>query len=219
MKNINDEKQTFHQILDLIADHFGSNCEVVLHDLTKGYDHTIVDIVNGHITNREIGDCGSNLGLEILRGTVHNGDRFNYITHTPSGRILRSSSIYIKDDEGQVIGSVCINLDITETVQFEGFLKNFNHYEIDEHGIEEKQEEVFVKDVNDLLDHLIQQAQVMIGKPIDQMSKEEKITFVGFLDKKGAFLITKSGDKVCELLNISKFTLYNYLEIYRKGCP
>jgi predicted transcriptional regulator YheO len=189
----------------------------VLHDLTDGYDHTIVDIVNGHITNREIGDCGSNLGLEILRGTVHDGDRFNYITHTPAGRILRSSSIYIKDDGGKVIGSICINLDITETVQFEGFLKNFNRYEIDEHGIENDQEEVFVKDVNDLLDHLIRQGQAVIGKPIKQMDKEEKIAFVGFLDKKGAFLITKSGDKICELLNISKFTLYNYLEIYHKG--
>jgi predicted transcriptional regulator YheO len=44
------------------------------------------------------------------------------------------------------------------------------------------------------------------------MSKEDKIKVVEFLDKKGAFLITKSGDKVCRYLDISKFTLYNYLD-------
>ena len=36
------------------------------------------------------------------------------------------------------------------------------------------------------------------------------------LDRRGAFLITKSGSKVCDVLNISKFTLYNYLETIRK---
>lgn len=28
---------------------------VVLHDLEKDYEHTIVDIRNGHITNRKVG--------------------------------------------------------------------------------------------------------------------------------------------------------------------
>ena len=47
------------------------------------------------------------------------------------------------------------------------------------------------------------------------MNKEEKITFIRYLDEKGAFLITKSGEHICELLGISKFTFYNYLEISR----
>ena len=38
-----------------IAEQFGSNCEVVIHDLTKGLDKSIVSIENGHVTGREVG--------------------------------------------------------------------------------------------------------------------------------------------------------------------
>ena len=49
------------------------------------------------------------------------------------------------------------------------------------------------------------------------MTKEDKIAFIKFLDDRGMFLISKSGPRICEILGISKFTLYNYLEIIRSG--
>ena len=45
------------------------------------------------------------------------------------------------------------------------------------------------------------------------MTREEKIEFVRRLNNRGAFLITKSGERVQEFLGISKYTLYKYLEI------
>lgn len=210
MKSLDDAMPLFQQLLTLIEKHFGNKCEVVLHDLTKDYNHSIVDIRNGTITNRTVGGCGSNLGLEVLRGTVVDGDRFNYITTTQDGKILRSSSIYLKDDNGNVMGSICINMDITETLQFEGYLRQFNQFESFTN-----EEEIFAPDVSNLLAHLIQKGQELIGKPAGDMNKNEKIEFIRFLDEKGAFLITKSGEQICELLGISKFTFYNYLETSR----
>ena len=55
MKSINEEMPLLKQLLSLISNHFGTSCEVVLHDLTQDYNHTIVDIRNGHITNRTVG--------------------------------------------------------------------------------------------------------------------------------------------------------------------
>lgn len=209
MNRLEDENKLFTQLLTLVSSQFGSNCEVVLHDLTKDYNHTIVDIRNGHITNRVVGGCGSNLGLEVLNGSVVDGDRLNYVTTTPDGKILRSSSIYIKNDEGAVIGSICINLDITETMQFEGFLRKYNHFEITQGS------EFFAQDVDNLLDYLIQQAQTLVGREPRSMNKDERITFLSYLDEKGAFRISKSSIKICEILGISKFTLYNDLDVIR----
>ncbi len=48
------------------------------------------------------------------------------------------------------------------------------------------------------------------------MNREDKIRFVRYLDQKGAFLITKSSEKVYEYLNISRYTLYNYLDFIHK---
>ena len=44
------------------------------------------------------------------------------------------------------------------------------------------------------------------------MSKEDKVKAIRFLNDTGAFLITKSGGKVCKYFGISKYTLYSYIE-------
>lgn len=208
MDHLGDEKELLEKLLTLISLQFGDRCEVVLHDLTNEYNHTIIDIRNGHITGRKVGGCGSNLGLEVLSGNVEDGDRFNYVTTTPDGKILRSSSIYIKNGEGVVIGSLCINLDITESIQFEGFLHKYNHFE-------SGQKEFFAHDTNSLLEFLIQQASQSIGKAPVEMNKEERLSFLRHLDGKGAFQITKSSVRICKELGISKFTLYSDLDIIR----
>ena len=215
MQNINEQMDLFHKLLDMCEAHFGPTCEIVLHDLTLEYDRTIVDIRNGHITGRKAGDCGSNLGLEVLRGSVKNGDRYNYITQTKDGKILRSSSLYIKDGDNQVIGSICINSDITEAVRFKDHLDAAINYP---NGNENEKKEVFANDVNQLLDYFLQEGQRLVGKTAPLMNKEERLQFLKYLDDKGAFLITKSGEKICDFLNISKFTLYNDLDTIRKEC-
>ena len=42
------------------------------------------------------------------------------------------------------------------------------------------------------------------------MTTEEKKSAIKYLNEAGAFLITKSGDRVSEFFQISKFTLYSY---------
>ena len=76
--------------------------------------------------------------------------------------------------------------------------------------------EVFANNVSELLDHLIVECQENIRKRPEEMTRADKIQMIEFLDSKGAFLITKAGDRICEYLGISKFTLYNYLDIVKK---
>ena len=78
---------------------------------------------------------------------------------------------------------------------------------------QEEQPSRITKDVNELLDELIKQSVDLIGVPIALMSKEDKIRAINFLNDAGAFLITKSGDKVSKYFNISKYTLYSYVDI------
>ncbi len=212
MKHIDEQKEMLTRILDMMEQHFGTHCEVILHDLTREYDHTIVDIRNGHITGRKVGDSGTNLGLEVLRGTVVNGDRYNYITHTPDAKILRSSSVYFRDDDGRVIGCVCVNTDITESVRYEAYLHASNNYSLEAAG---EKSEVFATDVKQLLEHFLIEGQKLVGKPAMLMDKVERAQFLQYLDQNGAFLITKSSDRVCEFLGISRYTLYSCLDKLR----
>lgn len=206
METISQEFTFFVELAKGLAAQFGDNCEVVIHDWSKPYDSTIVAIENGHVTGRKVGDPSTNLGLEIMRGTSEGDNRHNYVTQTADGRILRSTSMYVKNKAGHIIGAVCINYDVTDLMMAERTLQT-----ITGSGLQPVRES-FVSSVNELLDTLLMEAQENIGKPPALMSKEDKIRLIQLLDQKGAFLIKKSGEKICGYLGISKFTLYNYLE-------
>ena len=64
-------------------------------------------------------------------------------------------------------------------------------------------------------DRLISQSIKLVGKPVAMMNKDDKIKAIQFLNSAGAFLITKSGDKVSKQFGISKYTLYNYMDASR----
>lgn len=213
MNTIYDHLDMFTGILDLLENHLGANCEIVLHDNTKPYEHSIVDIRNGHVTGRKIGDCGGNWGLEVLSKMNADTHIYNKIVHMRNGKTIRGSSMFFQDDAGDNIGAICINMDITDTLKCEEYLKQFNHYATPSTS----SNELFTTDVNQLMDNLLLQCENMFDKSKGHLSKEEKLEIIKFLDSKGAFLITKSGDRVCDFLNISKFTLYNYLEMTRQG--
>lgn len=196
---------------------FGKNCEIVLHDhKDQPYAHTIIAIENGHVTGRKIGDCGTNLGLEVLRGTSDGNDDFNYVTQTKDGKILRSSSVYVYDDNGKMVGSLCINFDISSLLLAEQTISSFCQNPFLAGSVVGKEKkEIFVNDVNELTDALIQEAQREVGIPVVSMTKEDKLKALEYLDRRGVFLIKKSGDKIARYFDISKFTMYSYLESVR----
>ena len=192
-----------------IASQFGPNCEVVVHDLaTNDPESSIVAIENGQVTGRKVGDGPSHVVLEALRGENSQlQDHLSYLTKTRDGKILKSTTIYIRDDDGDPIGIFGINFDITLMLAMETALKQFTATEK-----EEKEPEAISRNVSDLLDELIEQSVKIVGKPVALMTKEDKVKAVQFLNETGAFLITKSGDKVCKFFGISKYTLYSYID-------
>lgn len=197
------------RVAKAITEQFGDNSEVVVHDLAGGdLEHTIVAIENGHVSQRQTGDGPSRVVLEALK---HKGgapaDQLGYLTKTQDGRILKSSTIFVHGDGGRVEGVLSINYDITELLMAERAIDSILH-----HKIEEKAPERIPLNVNDLLDDLIEQSVALVGKPVAMMTKDDKINAIQFLNNAGAFLVTKSGDKVSKYFGISKYTLYSYID-------
>lgn len=206
--------ETLKQLADGIAAHFGSKCEVVIHDLNSRHaDHSIVYIVNGHVTGRKVGDGASKVVLDQLRHPDQEAkDHFRYLTRTTDGKILKSSSLYIRNSKGMVTAIFSINYDVTSLIMIKQEVE-----EMIKPAAEEAQKEPEkLINVNDVLDELIKQSVAMIGKPIALMNKDDKIKAIQFLNDSGAFLITKSGDKVAKYFGISKYTLYSYIDANKK---
>ena len=91
-------------------DKFGSDCEVVIHDLTQ-LDNSIVFIENGRVSNRKAGDGPSHVVLEALKSDpAALEDKLAYLTKTHDGRILKSSTLYIRDASGTVCALSLIHI-------------------------------------------------------------------------------------------------------------
>ena len=178
-----------------VAAQFGSDCEVVVHRLSADtMEHSIVAIENGHVTGRKVGDGPSHVVLERLGKTIDPGlnDHLCYLTRTRDGKLLKSSSIYIRDDNGEVGAIFCINFDISALSMMEHSI----HELISPKDVTQKEPERITLNVSDLLDDLIAQSVELVGKPVALMTKEDKVKAIRFLSQNGALLITKDRKSV-----------------------
>lgn len=197
------------QLAKGIALQFGTNCEVVIHDLSDNYkDNSIVAIENGHVTSRKIGDGPSMAVLDALHGDQSKlKDHISYLTKTKDGRILKSTTIYIRDPEKKIIGIFSINFDITNLMMIENALNPLISV-----TSSANETSSIPLNVNDLLTNLIEESARQVGKPVPLMTREDKIQAIKFLNDRGALLITKAGDKISKYFGISKYTLYSYID-------
>ena len=205
--------ETLKQIANGIAAQFGSNCEVVIHEVNSSrMDHSIVYIVNGHVTGRKIGDGASQVVLEqMLNHDAQPRDHLGYLTKTPEGKILKSSSLYIRNSRGVVVAILSINYDVSALTMIRQTIDAM----LSTHDQVQAEPERIIN-VNNVLDELVEQSVALVGKPVALMNKDDKIKAIRFLNESGAFLVTKSGDKVAKYFGISKYTLYSYIDANKK---
>lgn len=208
MKSLDEIKPILIKIIEGLGKEFGPKCEFVIHDYSKGFNSTVIGIVNGQVTGRAVGSSGTEIGLKLIQGTQTEDGKYNYITRTQDGRYLRSTTIYLKDENEHVIGSLCVNLDITSLLGMKNFIEGM--IDIDDKDRDKENITVY-KNVEDMLVSMINDSIRFIGVPVSAMSREQKISGIGYLKKRGAFLIKNSVNTVAKYYNVSKFTIYNYL--------
>ena len=183
-----------------IAAQFGSNCEVVIHDVSSNHpDHSIVHIENGHVSGRKVGDGASQVVLDQMASQAeHPQDHLCYLTRTPDGKILKSSTLYIRNRRGAVTAIFSINYDVSGLMMIQSTIGDLLSTQDKEQTEPER-----IINVNHVLDELI--------------NKDDKVRAIRFLNESGAFLVTKSGDKVAKYFGISKYTLYSYIDANKDG--
>ena len=65
--------------------------------------------------------------------------------------------------------------------------------------------------VHGTLDRMIGAVEAELGAPLAQLSREDKQRAVHLLDERGAFQLRRSVEELADVLGVSRFTVYNYL--------
>lgn len=179
-------------------------CEVVIHDFAD-FEHSIVCLA-GNITNRNIGGAATDLLLAKASDGETDEDLYNYLTSLPGGRMMKSCTIFLRDEQGRARGAFCINFDITAFVamrnQLGRFIATADHGDI---------VETFTDDIEETVQNLIAETLAEIGQGQPLLNRDDKIDLIHRLDEKGVFQVKKMAPFVADQLGVSRATIYNYL--------
>jgi len=198
------------QIMPGLVKALGADCELVLHDFTD-LRHSLIAI-EGNVTHRSLGSPLTDLVLQIISKNKNPKDLINYQSHTHDGRVLRSSTIFIRDLDDRLIGCLCINRDLSNWLAARELINDFCETRPLEGDSLPEIGETFVQDVEELLMGTINEVIALEKKPVKFMDKTDKIRVVNALHARGIFLIRGSVETVARALHVSRYTIYNYLD-------
>lgn len=209
--SVHPNLEAIAQIIPSLKAMLGPRHEVILHDLSH-VESSIV-MLDGDVTHRKIGGPATDYLLKLLReGGDGAENSVNYKTVLPNGRLLRSSTIFIRDEEGRIIGSLCFNQDLTDYIVARNLIEEntlFGQTEV------EPPKETFAQDIGEVMESVVDTEITLFQKPVVYMQKEDKLCIVAKLEQKGVFAIKNAVEYVAECLGVSNFTVYNYLKEVR----
>jgi len=215
---LNQNIKKFIPIADFLGEILGANTEIILHDLTN-YKHSIVHIINQHISNRKIGDPITDLVLEFITTESKGNKQFicNYNSKTVEGRLLYSSTYFIRDEKNEIVGALCLNSDYHEVKKSLSFLTSLLPNYVDDK----------VLSLNNIKENLNSNPQELTLNKIDaiinqfdviptRMTTDEKTDIISALNDCGIFNIRGSVQEVADKLHMSEPSVYRYIKKLKK---
>lgn len=203
-------------LVDFIADIIGSHCEVLLHDIVD-VENSVIAIRNGYISGRYLGCPLTDLGFKLLenRKYLQQSALVNYRSRTDSGEKLISSTYYIKDEKGKLIGMLCVNILNSAENQAKKILTEYPLHALFPKVVPMDDTEEVTESLSTSLDNVvdggISKVLTKYNISAERMSSEEKSAIVQELRDNGIFKIKGAITKVASRLKVSESTIYRYL--------
>ncbi|MFD9884693.1 transcriptional regulator [Streptomyces alboflavus] len=203
-------------VADGIAATFGSLCEVVVHDYRRP-EESVVSIA-GSVTGRSVGGAMSEIGMGMLARGDEAGDELNYLTRTQDGKLVKSSTVLLRDSGGVVFGALCVNLDITAVQQVGTLIGELA-------GVAAPAEvptTTFgdsVEVVDAVVGSVVDAYQLKRSRPWGELDRAERVELFRGLDERGVFAVRRAVPQVAERLGISRASAYSYLAKARAEEP
>lgn len=202
---------SYCKILNGLADYLGPGYEIVLHSLDN-FEHSVISIVHGEHTGREIGAPITNKALDMLEKFNATGiSNETYYSTNAKGEPLKSTTIAIKGENNRIIGLLCMNYYMNTS--FCEFINNFIPSQIPK--IENiPVTETFATNVDDMILSTLEHVRRQVYNDSSISSSNKNKAIINLLYDKGIFQIKDSVPKVADLLGISKNTVYLHLRNY-----
>lgn len=218
----------YTKLTEFLGRALGPDYEVAFHDLTDN-NRSLVAIANNHISGRDVGAPLTNVALKIIADRSY--QTADYRTHyrgmSIDGRILRCSTMFIKNDNNELVGLLCINFDdsryqelserILELCHPDIFVESNFLFDSDRVPLRPSTEdtESFHNSIDDVAGNAVSDVLRDMGVTAERLTHEEKMTVVEKLDARGVFLLKGAVRDVARALCCSPASVYRYLSKLR----
>ncbi|MET7654464.1 PAS domain-containing protein [Streptomyces sp. NPDC005486] len=193
-------------LVDGIAATFGPVCEVVLHDYRRPEKSVVA--VAGSVTGRTAGGAMSEIGMRVLARGDDAVDELNYVTRTGAGRLVKSSTMVLRDSTGAVFGALCVNVDVTEVDRVQGLLAALAGAA---GAGAEAPVTTFGDDIDSVVAALLDDRLRRQGQTWAGLDRSRRLTLFRSLDERGVFAVRRAIEQVAARLGISRASAYSYL--------
>jgi predicted transcriptional regulator YheO len=213
-------------LVEFLGKSLGPDYEVALHDI--GHDtNSIVAIANGYISGRTIGAPMTNIGLNIISDKLykHTHYKLNYHGISKDQHILRCSTMYIKDQNEELVGMLCINFDDRKFVNISNQIMKLCHPDelIEKHCTYESVDSLLDDDIETFSGSVSEVTETVLNKvlvdndiPIDRLTQNERLSIIDILNRKGVFMLKGAVSEVATQLHCSEPSIYRYLNKLNK---
>lgn len=190
----------------------GKNCEILLIDI-DGDLGEILYIVNGSLSGKKKGDKLNKNQLEKIMKDEYNSSDYttnHIVINENNQKVFRESTYYIKSEEGELIGLMSINRDLTKYLEFREFYDKELLY-----GFEKNEEQIdkfFNLSLDSILEDMIRNVFIYWDRSIPVNKIEEEGNPIRELYQKDVFKYKGAVNKVADLLDISTQTIYRYIK-------
>jgi predicted transcriptional regulator YheO len=201
--------ESYKILAEGLAEYLGDGYEIVVQSLGN-LEHSVVKILNGNHTGRKEGSPITDLGLTMVKNMSEHGSpkHMTYFNKTAKCEPLKSCSIAITGEKGNVIGLLCINFYvntplsdiITRLVPTAAESSNTSSFA-----------ESFVEDVDELLRVSLKEASDLVYNDRSIATSNKNKEIIAILNDKGIFNFKDSVVKIADMMGISKNTVYMHI--------
>ncbi|MFG2455847.1 transcriptional regulator [Streptomyces sp. NPDC048523] len=184
---------------------FPGLCEVVLHDLRD--PRQAIRAIENNLSGRRVGDSATELGLARIADPEYPSVIQNYPNRFPDGRPAKSTSIGIKNEAGEYIAALCLNLDVSVLSPVTLALSNL--VATDTEHREQSLETLRDRTTRELRRTVEELAAERAATP-RSLSRQDKKELVRRLHRDGYFDSRDAAQTIADLLGVSRATVYNY---------
>ncbi len=218
--------QPYVKMTEFLGLVLGPDYEVALHSL-EDPERSIIAIANGHVSGRTIGAPITSVALQAIVNHSHETEdfRLNYTGITGDNRVLRSSTFFIKDEAGALVGLLCINFDDSRYRELSDRILKLRHPDIfvDNNFVYNetisaveskpslKEAESFHSSLPGLTEDVLARSLERLEVAPNRLSRQEKFALVRELEATGFFLVKGAVKQIAERLGCSQTTIYRYL--------